>query len=282
MTLALAQSFIDSKGKYNHALSIEYWTQWWARGRFCTHKNAWDVGKSTRRSLAIWNKRGVEDIESTQVAVDRNLNKDDFSGNGSLMRVSPVGVALFRDSDAARKVAREQSVPTHPSLACVEGCEAFTLLMCKAMNGRYIPLVIDPGSDVVLDETKEQICEAICNFTFTHPALLSRFAQYKKMDDFTSKSASDITSTGWVVDTLEVALWAFFKHNSWSDCVLAVVNLGGDADTAGAVCGGLCGVYYGIDAIPEKWKEGMKKIPLITEISEGFASLVSSWQGTGQ
>lgn len=150
MTLALAQSFIDSEGKYNHALSIRYWTQWWAKGRFCTHRKAWDVGKSTRRSLAIWHKRGVEDLETTQKMVDGTLNNDDFSGNGSLMRVSPVGVALFRDSEAARKVAREQGVPTHPSLACVEACEAFTLLICKAMNSRCFPSVLDPRSDIVL------------------------------------------------------------------------------------------------------------------------------------
>jgi len=139
MTLALAQSFIDSAGKYNHRMSIEHFLQWWSEGRFSTTKKAWDVGKSTRTALARWKRHGVDQIERTQRDICSKLDQESCSGNGSLMRIAPIGVALWTDSDLARKAARENSQVTHPALACVEACDAFTNLICSAMSGRSKP-----------------------------------------------------------------------------------------------------------------------------------------------
>ena len=81
-------------------------------------------------------------------------------------------------------------------------------------------------------------------------------------------------SSGWVVDTLEVALWGFFKYDSWMEGALAVVNLGGDADTAGAVYGALAGAFYGFEGLPVECVEGMQMKDLIESIAEGMAMLV--------
>ena len=86
---------------------------------------------------------------------------------------------------------------------------------------------------------------------------------------------SDVTSSGWVVDTLECALWAFFKYDTWKDGALAVVNLGGDSDTAGAVYGGLAGSYYGFDAIPGEWVDGMQNKGLIESIAGALSDGVA-------
>lgn len=91
-----------------------------------------------------------------------------------------------------------------------------------------------------------------------------------------SKSESDIKSSGWVVDTLECALWGFFKYDTWEGGALAVVNRGGDSDTAGAVYGALAGVYYGYEAIPENWISRMVNAELVRDVSVRFADLVAS------
>lgn len=135
MTLALAQSFIDSQGKYNHALAIKFFVQWKYQGRFSSSTSAWDVGGSTRKALAVWKDDGWKDVERTQRAITQKLDQESCSGNGSLMRISPVGVALWKDPDAAVLTARQHSLPTHPALACVEACAAFTQLICHAMRG---------------------------------------------------------------------------------------------------------------------------------------------------
>lgn len=135
MTLALAQSFIDTQGRYNHAGSIRYFTEWLAHGRFSGFSGAWDVGMSTRAGLGIWGERGTGDIEATQGVIDQRLGVEEASGNGSLMRIAPVGVVMWRDGEGARKRAREQSGITHPALACVEACELYTVLMGRVMRG---------------------------------------------------------------------------------------------------------------------------------------------------
>lgn len=139
-------------------------------------------------------------------------------------------------------------------------------------------------TDSVVGHTKGDLCRAITNFQFTHPELVARFSRYASIENWKAKSPANMTSSGWVIDTLEVALWGFFKYESWEEGVLAVVNLGGDSDTAGAVYGGLAGVYYGYEAIPPRWVNGMQNGGMIRDISGKFADLVpteepsSSWQ----
>ena len=126
--------------------------------------------------------------------------------------------------------------------------------------------------DAFVGQTKQQLYDTISAFPFTHPVLRERMSQYRSIDDWKSKLPEDITSSGWVIDTLECALWAFFRFDTWKDGALAVVNRGGDSDTAGAVYGGLAGAFYGLDSIPTKWLDGMQKRELIEEIAGGLAA----------
>lgn len=142
MTLALTQSFIDAGGKYNHTGSIKYFVEWLDTGRFSGTNAAWDVGISTRISLEIWSKHGTRDIQQTQELVDQKLDLERCSGNGSLMRISPIGLVMSRDVEGARRCAREQSRITHPALACLEACELYTELMCRVMRGTYTLIFI--------------------------------------------------------------------------------------------------------------------------------------------
>ncbi|KAJ5779555.1 ADP-ribosylglycohydrolase family protein [Penicillium paradoxum] len=256
MTLALAFSFCESGMQYNHALSIQYFVEWVTEGRFSTIDCAWDVGNSTSSSLEIWKRSGASDVDLTQAEVNRKLNHEKFSGNGSLMRIVPVGLAYWRDTQQAREFARQQSQVTHPSLACVEACEAYTELVCGVMNGH----------------TKQQLYDTVSVFPFTHRGLKERITGYESIEDWQRQEPGDMMSSGWVIDTLECALWAFFKYDTWKDGALAVVNLGGDSDTAGAVFGGLAGAFYGFDSIPSEWVDGMQKKSFIEDIAGRFSA----------
>jgi ADP-ribosylglycohydrolase len=136
MTLALAYSFVESEMQYNHIMSIKFYVEWMTHGRFSTIDRAWDMGYSTRKALSIWKKSRMENIEGAQARIDVELDSEERSGNGSLMRIVPVGVAYWRDGRLAREVARVQGRVTHPSLPCVEACEAYTELVCGVMNGK--------------------------------------------------------------------------------------------------------------------------------------------------
>lgn len=128
-------------------------------------------------------------------------------------------------------------------------------------------------TSMLLGQTKKQIFHAVSIFPFTHPALQERLSlyRYRTINDWKVKAPSDITSSGWVVDTLECALWAFFKYDTWKEGALAVVNLGGDSDTAGAVYGGLAGAFYGFDDIPGEWVDGMQNKGFIESIASALS-----------
>ena len=82
---------------------------------------------------------------------------------------------------------------------------------------------------------------------------------------YKSKNEDEINNSGFVLTTLEAALWCFYHTDNFEDALIKAVNLCGDADTIGAVCGQIAGAYYGYDAIPERWLESILKRDLIEE-----------------
>ena len=88
---------------------------------------------------------------------------------------------------------------------------------------------------------------------------------------FLRREPPEIRGTGYVVQSLEAALWAFSRAWNFRDAVLLAVNLGDDADTTGAICGQLAGAHYGYDGIPPEWREGLAKRDLILGLADRLA-----------
>ncbi len=86
---------------------------------------------------------------------------------------------------------------------------------------------------------------------------------------------SEIKSSGYVVDTLEASVWCLLNSESYSECVLKAVNLGGDTDTVGAVAGGLAGLWYGYDDIPKEWLDVIVKKEWIEEMCQSFDKVIA-------
>ncbi len=85
----------------------------------------------------------------------------------------------------------------------------------------------------------------------------------------------EIRCGGYVVDTLEAALWCLLNTDNYKECVLKAVNLGSDTDTTATVAGGLAGLYYGFDEIPQDWIEKLKGKEIIDEVCGGLYGAVS-------
>ena len=138
-------------------------------------------------------------------------------------------------------------------------------------------IMTKPGID------KAQFFTAIQDFPFTSRVLRATFNRYKNNGDkqsatefelFIQTPESDIMSSGYVVHTLEAALWAFLSTSTFQEGALKVVNLGDDADTVGAVYGGLSGAWYGIDAIPSEWIEGLQAKSMLDGVIDEVVELV--------
>lgn len=182
-----------------------------------------------------------------------------FCGNGSLMRVAPIGLVYFRDMDRALSTAALSSNATHPYPTCAECCQIYTRLIVRAMNAA----------------SKEDLAREFASMGFTDVKVKQRLDRYSSLADWENTDEDDIKSSGYVLSTLEAALWAFFTTSTFKSGAFKVVNLGDDADTVGAVYGGLAGAYYGIEEIPPEWITGLQKKDVVEEIASGLCSLSS-------
>lgn len=184
------------------------------------------------------------------------------------MRCAPIPLIFYRSPILAQKFAARASTPTHPHPTCQEACQVYTHLITLVMT----------KSDI----TKAKLFTALMEFPFTSAILHTTFDRYK--DDTDKQSAtgferfvqmpdSEINNSGYVVHTLEAALWAFFSTLTFQEGALKVVNLGDDADAVGAVYGGLAGAWYGIEAIPDEWLDGLQAKSMLDEVIGGAVKL---------
>ena len=147
------------------------------------------------------------------------------------MRLAPVAVRWWRDPDTAEAVARRQGLTTHAAPEAADACALLARMLAGAINGGGREAVLAPGVDPGWRPPIRAIAAG----------------------GWRGKAEAEIRSTGYVVHTLEAAVWAFAGTASFEEAVLRAVNLGDDADTVGAVAGQIAGAVYGLGGVPERW-----------------------------
>lgn len=171
------------------------------------------------------------------------------AGNGSLMRVLPVGLVYWRDLTVAMEVARATSEVTHPGGMCRDACAVYTLLVGSILGA------VARGERM----SKAQLLEVLYGYEFQDEKL---GAVLRRESGFLELPVESVKTTGYVLHTLEAALWVFFRTESFEEGVVRVVNMGDDADTVAAVYGGLAGVWYADELETEGslfWTEGVRR-----------------------
>ena len=167
----------------------------------------------------------------------------------SIMRLAPVPIRfvhLFPDRvPELVALAAESSLPTHASPQCLSACRYLALILAGLMHGVDRDEVLSPNWELL------QRLRAVHQL---HPAVDEVAA-----GSFRRRSPPEIVGRGYVVESLEAALWAFHAAEDFREAVLKAVNLGDDADTTGAVCGQLAGAYWGVAGIPLEWLDGLAK-----------------------
>lgn len=171
------------------------------------------------------------------------------AGNGSLMRCAPVALFDRRDCAALIQDSRDTSVITHFDERAGWSCAALNLAIAHLLEGEC---------DGLLEWLLPQVEE---------PAVKACLAAVP------ARTAAQLHTGGYVLDTLESAFWCFLNTSGFEEAVVRVVNLGGDADTAGAVCGALAGAWYGVGAIPERWLGPLAARERITALAERLHEL---------
>jgi ADP-ribosyl-[dinitrogen reductase] hydrolase len=244
MALCLAESLAASAGADNPADQLARYCAWMDGGHLSVNGECFDVGATVRTALRHHKERGA--------LVPEQLAQPQFRGNGSLMRVAPCAMARFDDPAAAFALGAASSSSTHPERVCVAACGVYCHLVALALQGADKPALL----------------AALTSFTAAVPPELRDVAAAA----FLTKRRADIKSSGYVVHTLEAALWAFFTTPSFEEGAVLAVNLADDADSVGAVYGGVAGAHYGLAAIPPRWLAALQGRELLNRV---FAQLWS-------
>ena len=231
MALCLADSLIYIGGLDPFDL-MKRFIRWWREGYLSSTGKCFDIGLTTRSSLARFELTG----EPFGKVMDSSL-----AGNGSLMRLAPVPMFFANDPSLAIEKAELSSRTTHSARVCIDACRYFAGLLVGALHGA-------PKDELLSDHYAP-----VSGYWDRHP--LDPLIRTIASGSFKTKEPPEIEGTGYVIRCLEAALWAFCKSDSFRDGCLLAVNLGNDADTTAAVYGQIAGAYYGEVGIPQDWRQ---------------------------
>jgi ADP-ribosylglycohydrolase len=228
---------------------------WFHDFKWTPHGEAFDIGMATADALLR--------IEQGSPAASAGGRGEYDNGNGSLMRIIPVALRFAGEpADVLLDRVRRASAVTHGHPRSQMACEFHALLVRQLLNG------IPP--DGAWGRAQD-------DFRSTH-ASSPEFGHFRRFLECPLDQLNEgrIVSTGYVLHTLHAAVWALLTTDNYRDCVLRAVNLGGDTDTTGCVAGGLAGVCYGLENVPEEWRNQIARRDDLGHLFDQFDSIVST------
>jgi ADP-ribosylglycohydrolase len=244
LALCLAESLVNRKG-FDPADQLRTYVRWYRTGHLSSTGACFDIGGTTAQALHAFERTGAPYCGSTDSRA---------AGNGSLMRLAPVPLFFAGSPEDAIERSGDSSKTTHGAPVCVDACRFMGGLIAAAVNGA--------SKDDLLSEAYAPIPD----YWRAHP--LSAEIDDIARGSYKRKEPPAIQGTGYVVRSLEAALWAFHKSRDFREGALLAVNLGDDADTTGAVYGQLAGAYYGLAGIPEAWSRVITRADLILDLAD--------------
>lgn len=244
MALALADSLL-ARGALHPVDLMERFMAWWQKGDYSCTGACFDIGVTTAQALRSYETGGDAFAGSTA---------PDTAGNGSLMRLASVALFTLDDPWAADRIARDQGRTTHGAPEAVEACAYFVQILRAAILGEADVLRPRAWIGADCDPLFPRIWKSDERDHLTlHPEAEAPKVEAIAQGSWKSRARDQIRSSGYVIHTLEAALWAVGTTDSFEAALIKAVNLADDADTVGAVTGQLAGALYGLSAIPERW-----------------------------
>ncbi|MBI1878407.1 MAG: ADP-ribosylglycohydrolase family protein [Chloroflexi bacterium] len=252
MALCLAESLIERRG-FDPIDQLQRYDRWYREGYLSSTGHCFDIGNTVRQALHLFEQTGRPDCGSTDPR---------SAGNGSIMRLAPAPLFYAQNPRQAIEMSGESSRTTHGAPETINACRYLGALLVGAVNGvskvellleRYCPV---PGywAEQPLTPAIDQIAAG----------------------SFKQRRPPEIQGTGYVVKSLEAALWAFYHSQSYREGCLLAVNLGDDADTTGAIYGQLAGAFYGEQGIPTAWRVQLAYADLLGDLANQLFELAGT------
>ncbi len=242
MALCLASSLVEL-GTFDPVDQMKRYWRWVDEGYLSSIDKCVDVGNTVYDALERFQQTGEPFSGST----------DPWSaGNGCIMRLAPVPMFYYPNRAAALEHAELSCRTTHGAIECLEACRLFAAILHEALaGGDKEAILLGHGVDALSSENLQAIARGA----------------------YRTKTDKEIRGSGYVVQSLEAALWCFWSTTSFEEAILRAANLGDDADTTAAVCGQVAGAHYGVADIPDRWLDRLVMRDLIAGLADQlFAS----------
>ena len=237
MALCLATSLVE-KGEFDPVDQMNRYCDWYKNGYLSSTGTCFDIGNTVRGALDQYKTTGDPFSGSTHPR---------SAGNGCLMRLAPVPMFCYPDCDRTIHLSDESSRTTHGASECIEASRLFGEILFRALSAAN-------KTEILMEHQSEQITSAAI--------------QAIAKGTYQSKTLRNIRGSGYVVESLEAALWSFWTTETFEQAVLTATNLGDDADTTAAICGQLAGAFYGVQGIPSHWLELLTRKEEISTLAD--------------
>lgn len=221
MAMCLAESLV-ARESFDALDQMSRYLGWYRHGYWSARPHCFDIGQTTEYAL-----RRCEASRSPWCGPTHSIT----AGNGSVMRLGPVVLRYFPNEDEVLHYAGESSRTTHGAPLAIEGCRLLAYVLLRLLRGCPNDSCLEGSSRFVVAPRLRRIADGA----------------------FRRKPRSRIRSSGFVVHTLEAALWCLHRTDTLEEAILLAANLGDDADTVAAVTGQLAGAHYGAGKIPQCW-----------------------------
>lgn len=242
MTLCLADS-IGKVGYYHTHDIMARFDDWIRNGAYTPGGKKFDVGHTCGWAIDRYQRGCTPALCGS--------NKMNENGNGSLMRILPMAFVLYKKygihitkSKRAMEDIHKISGLTHRHPLAQSACGIYVNIACHILAGEKL-------TDAICDGVREAL-DWYCRHR-RYDEVIPFWERIQAPGFFALEDENTIRSGGYVVESLETAIWCLMNTGSYRECVLRCVNMGYDADSTAAIAGGLAGLYYGYDSIPAEW-----------------------------
>lgn len=255
MVVATMQSIINNNGNIDYVNIMDNFVSWVEKGDFTPNNKAFGIGRTTLLALGNYKFKRCNDV------LESGLGSINDNGNGSLMRILPIAYYCYYkkiNEDDMYDLVKNISSLTHRHNISILGCYIYVLFVIRLLNG----------------DNKVNAYKYIREYDYIKYFDKEIIDYYKRIlkSDISKLSINEISSLGFVVDTLESVLWCFINNNSYKDCIIEAINLGNDTDTIGALVGGISGIYY--EDIPNDWLEEIIRKEYLVSLCSEYSSVL--------
>jgi ADP-ribosyl-[dinitrogen reductase] hydrolase len=260
MTFCLAESLLNG---YDLADISRNFIRWRNEACWTAHNELFDIGITTSHAIT----RLQQIIEEDQTKELKNLkfySEERDNGNGSLMRILPL---LFyikgKPISEQFEIVWEVSSLTHRHIRAAMSCLIYLKLAENILDGM--------NKETAYKLMRDQILSFWDEIDFD----MDERKHFQKLilADIRETSIDELKTGGYVIEVLESSIWFFLNRESYEETILSIINLGHDTDTSAAIVGGLAGIYYGRNSIPEEWQHSLARYDDIVELGDKLTNV---------